>query len=152
MDPLDFLKNANSLMNSTEEAGRRSAVSRAYYDAFHYIRLYLIRESIDVPKDATAHEKLPKYLRNSGLENAKYVGQRLGELKDDRWDADYKIAIEDLRRREETSVLERFNSGTCVLLVLKADLVIRDFNSCKGKELINGIKKYITEVERGLPS
>jgi len=144
MDPCDFLKIADGLKNSCEEAGRRSAVSRAYYAAFHYIRLYLVREGIDVPQGGTIHDKIPKYLRYSGLQKAKDVAKCMQELRDDRKEADYKIALEDLKSREDRKVLERFNTKTCELLVNKAQQIIQDFNSCKGQELIQGIENYKT--------
>jgi uncharacterized protein (UPF0332 family) len=145
MDHLDFLKIAENLKDSKEEAGRRSAVSRSYYAAFHHVRLYLMEERIHMSNDGTEHEKIPRYLKYSGLKNAKDVGKRLDELKDDRREADYKIDPRDLRNPTI------FDLGKCGLLILKATQIICDFDSCKGKELINGIKKYIN-VEKGLPS
>lgn len=145
MDHLDFLKIAEKLKDSNEEAGRRSAVSRAYYAAFHHVRLYLMGERIHMPNDGTEHEKIPRYLGYSGLKNAEYVGQRLSELKNDRREADYKIYPKDLK---DPTI---FDLGKCGLLVLKASQVIEDFNSCKGPELIRGIKKQVN-VEKGLPS
>jgi hypothetical protein len=45
MDPLDFLKVADNLKNSPDEAERRTAVSRAYYSVFNCIKSYLVQLS-----------------------------------------------------------------------------------------------------------
>jgi uncharacterized protein (UPF0332 family) len=137
MDPLDFIKTANNLKNSREESDRRSSVSRAYYAVFNYVKLYLESCGINIPKDSSAHIKIPIYLKNSGLQNAKQVGKSVGDLKDNRIDADYKMN------------LSWPNSKDCIFIVLKAELAIKDFDSCKGTALINGIRQY-QKIDRGI--
>jgi uncharacterized protein (UPF0332 family) len=137
MNPLDFIETANNLKNSCEESDRRSAVSRAYYAVFNYVKLYLESCGIKIPKDSSAHIKIPIYLKNSGIQNAKRVGKSIGDLKDNRIDADYKMN------------LNWPNSKDCTFIVLKAELTIRDFNSCKGTALIDGIKRY-QKIDRGI--
>jgi len=139
MDPLDFLnKTAIELKSSREESDRRSSVSRAYYAVFHHISLYLKHCGIKVPKDATAHIKIPMYLRNSGIQSAKEVGQFVDELRDARWEADYGINLNGI------------NSKDCNLLILKVYQTIQGFNSCKSSELIIGIKQYQQKTEKGI--
>jgi uncharacterized protein (UPF0332 family) len=129
MNPTDFIKTANSLKSSREEADRRSSVSRAYYAVFNYIRFYLESQGINVPR-SSAHDKIQKYLKNSGLQIAEDIGKRVDELEDDRVEADYKLNLDGP------------DSNYCLLNIIKAQQVIQDFNSCKGTALINGIKQY----------
>ncbi len=42
MDPAKFLDLANRLICSTDEAKRRTAISRAYYYVYHYIKQDLV--------------------------------------------------------------------------------------------------------------
>ena len=138
MNPLDFLKAADILKGSPEEASRRSAVSRAYYSLFHYIRVYLVRHNIPVPNDHTAHEKIPRYLRNSGLPRARELGSTVADLKDDRIEADYEMDVAGPDR------------NACELLVYKARLGVKEFNSCKGSTLVQGIKQYLKKIREGI--
>ena len=46
MDPLDFLEVAGDLQYSPKEAGVRTAVGRAYYAVFNYVRSYLAKNDI----------------------------------------------------------------------------------------------------------
>jgi len=129
MDPIDFIKTANSLKNSREEADRRSSISRAYYAVFNYIRFYLEAQGVNVPR-SSAHDKIQKYLKNSGLQIAEDIGKRVDELEDDRVEADYHLNLDGP------------NSNHCNLTILKAQQVIKDFDSYKGTALINGIRQY----------
>ena len=140
MDPLDFIKTANSLESSNEEADRRSAVSRAYYAVFNHIKRYLKDCGIYIPENHTAHIKIARYLRYSGLSNAKEMGDAVENLRDERWDADYELGLNGPSKND------------CKLIVLKAQQTIQSFDSCKRSELINGIRQY-QKIERGdLPS
>ena len=136
MDPLDFIETANRLKNSCVEADRRSAVSRAYYAVFSYIKLYLEDNSIFISKNEV-HVKLPRYLMNSGPPLAKIVGKSVDDLRGDRIEADY--------------VFDQYGPdiNTCEKLVDKAQEAIQNFNSCKGTALINGIKQY-QKIDRGI--
>ena len=129
MDPLDFLRVANILQNSPGEAEIRTAVGRAYYAVFNHRKIYLAENGIVLPAN-NQHYKLPKYIRNSGVEEAKIVGQKLADLRDDRVDADYKMD------------LGGFNAETRDTLVGKARQAVADFQACCGPDLINGVKKY----------
>lgn len=55
-DWLEFLRLAKELAEQDDEASARSAISRAYYAAYHWAREYVIRElAVKVPKHE-AHE------------------------------------------------------------------------------------------------
>ena len=67
MNGRDFLPVARSLAGSGGEAERRSAVSRAYYAAFHASRDLFKRLGFIVPRADRAHEYLYRRLNNCGL-------------------------------------------------------------------------------------
>jgi len=135
MDPLDFLNFADSLKNSAEEAGRRSAISRAYYSVFHYIKAYLEEKGIPIPEDSTAHAKIPQYLRNAGLEEVRELGQSVDDLQEARIDADYSIDLPGP------------TANTCSLFILKAKMAVSTFDSFKGRGLVCGIRQYLARIE-----
>lgn len=133
MDPLDFLRVANTLKDSAEEAELRTAVGRAYYAVFNHIRSYLASKNVRF-ENYRIHERLPMSIRNSGGEVAREVGSKFGELRDDRHESDYTM---DKAEYE-------INTETCGMLVCKANQTIKDFDSCKCDELVDGVKAYMT--------
>lgn len=133
MDPLDSLKVADKLKSSSDEAERRTAVSRAYYAVYHHIKAYLVANSI--PDQLLGHKKLVSYLRNSGIEKAETLGEIVDDLREDRNKADYKLH------------LTIFNKKTCDTFCRRAQKVVKDFDSCKGSSLINGINDHRKKID-----
>lgn len=85
---------------AADEAAGRSAVSRAYYDAFHLAMAFLRDLGIVVPANAYAHAVAQRYLIGSGHEDAQQVGMTLASLHSDRIRADYRLddpRFEDVR-------------------------------------------------------
>jgi uncharacterized protein (UPF0332 family) len=75
------------------QAGARSAVSRAYYGAFH-IAQDLLFELATVSRGAGAgksHTLVPQYLRESQHPDAKQAASLLSDLHSDRIKADYRL-------------------------------------------------------------
>jgi uncharacterized protein (UPF0332 family) len=132
MDPLDFLIVADKLKCSSDEAERRTAVSRSYYSVFNYLKACLEKHGIRISPSASGHEQLIQYLRNSGIAEAKVSGQIVRDLRSERNKADYRME------------LKSFSAGTCSLLYDKARRAIDKFNSCisKGSVFIDGINDY----------
>ena len=130
MDPLDFLRVADNLKDSSDEAERRIAVSRAYYSVFNCIKAYLVQNRIHIPSDASRHVQLTRYFWNSGIKEAEQLSRTIDDLRTDRNEADYDM--------DST----RFNKNTCILLFLKAQKAIEGFQCCKGRTLIEGINNY----------
>jgi len=129
MDPLDFLKVADNLKDSSDEAERRTSVSRAYYAVFNCIKSYLVQNRIPFFLSGE-HGQLIRYLFNSGVKEMEQLSRMIDDLRTDRNEADYNM--------DST----RFNKNTCILLYLKAQKVIEAFHRCKGRNVIEGINNY----------
>lgn len=132
MKSLDFLHVADKLKDSSQEAERRTSVSRAYYSVFHYIKNYLTANEIYVRYPG--HEPLIQYIKNSGIEKARNLSQMMTDLKGERRKADYKLD------------LAKFNKKTCIFIFLKAKKAIQEFQNIKGKALIDGINNYKRKI------
>jgi uncharacterized protein (UPF0332 family) len=91
MNGRDFLAAANRLLRSTEEADWRSAVSRAYYAAFHVARRLLTEVGFRVPRGDRAHAYLWLRLSNCGEPQVKGAGRNLNYLRSFRNEADYDV-------------------------------------------------------------
>ena len=138
MEGKDFLEVACKLSKSTSEADRRTSVSRAYYALFNHVKHIL--ESLlgsALPSDATAHEKIYRYLHNSKLDKAEDIAQDLSSLRTIRNDADYDMKASG------------FNSNNCLLWYKKAEICIGTFDgfdSVDKKELRKGIIEYRKKI------
>ncbi len=132
MNPLDFLTVADKLKCSSDEAERRTAVSRSYYSVFNYLKAHLVRHGIPISPSAQGHTQLTQYLNNSGIAEAKILSHIVGDLRSERNKADYRME------------LRNFSAGTCSLLCDKARKAITNFDSCisKGSVFIDGINDY----------
>ena len=133
MEPLDFLEIANDLQYSSKEAGVRTAVSRAYYAVFNYVRSYLAENNISL-SNRHVHQHLYLCVKNSGVSGTRSVGQTIDELRADRQEADYEMES------------DRWKEKTCQLLVLKARLAIKEFQKYEGQMLVDGARDYLVNV------
>lgn len=89
MNGKEFLTLANDLLADAREAAWRSAVSRAYYAAFHVARLLLRDLGFRAPRADQAHAYLWLRLSNCGDAQIRVAGQRLRDLRSERNRADY---------------------------------------------------------------
>jgi uncharacterized protein (UPF0332 family) len=87
----DFLTLAERWVNGAGEAEWRSAVSRAYYAAFHEARELLRDLGFRVPRGDQAHAYLWMRLSNCGDPQVQLAGSELNRLRRDRNRADYDI-------------------------------------------------------------
>ena len=87
----DFLVVANALAAAATEAEWRSAISRAYYAAFHNTREFLTRLRFRVPAGEQAHAYLWMRLSNTGDLKADSIGRLLRDLRGRRNNADYDL-------------------------------------------------------------
>lgn len=90
----DFLVLADSLSKRADDSWSRTAVSRAYYAAFHLVRdITLMRNPDKKFEGASQHKQLWDFLKNS----ANRADQKLAEdgirLSGYRTDADYRIHV-----------------------------------------------------------
>lgn len=88
-----FLEFADTLRASDSEAALRSAVSRAYYAAFHEARRHVQRtKNVQFARDGRAHEQVPAELCARGASRIERgVARNLEMLKKARHDADYEL-------------------------------------------------------------
>jgi uncharacterized protein (UPF0332 family) len=91
MDPRQFLEVADEWSVGTREAEWRSAVSRAYYGAFHVANRLFRRAGFFVPQGDQAHGYLWLRLSNSGHVDVCETGRNLRELRGVRNRADYDL-------------------------------------------------------------
>jgi uncharacterized protein (UPF0332 family) len=91
MNGRDFLPVARMLAAGSGEAELRSAVSRAYYAAFHAARDLLDSLRFAVPRADRAHEYLYRRLNNCGLGLIVTAGRTLHSLRTRRNHADYEV-------------------------------------------------------------
>ena len=88
----DFLVLAGRLGGGATEAEWRSAVSRAYYAAFHVTRRLLSDLRFTIPRADRAHQYLVFRLSNSGEPAVEQAGRDLETLRRLRNRADYDEA------------------------------------------------------------
>lgn len=102
------------LVARNEAADLRTAVSRAYYAAFHVASDVLEGLGFRLDKGAAAHGKASQYLLNSGDTALARVGSQLSDLHGKRIDADYRLG---------NTIIETRN--TAVALVAQAHSMIQ---------------------------
>jgi uncharacterized protein (UPF0332 family) len=91
MNPLEFMQIALRL-SAGDEAGKRTAVSRAYYCVFHVALELLASCGIRFSKGIPPHDLVSRCLQNSGDQQIQYAGNMLKELRTARNAADYDLA------------------------------------------------------------
>lgn len=87
----DFLHLANSLLSGSTEAEWRSAISQAYYAAFHVARGLLLHCQFAVPRGEQAHGYLWLRLSNAGHAAVVAAGRDLKAVRNNRNWADYDL-------------------------------------------------------------
>jgi uncharacterized protein (UPF0332 family) len=112
--PDDFLTQARAWVQGAVEADWRSAVSRAYYAAFHVARDLLSDLGFAVPRGPQAHSYLWLRLSNCGHPATADAGGDLNDLQRWRNRADYDITL-------------AFSQGTARTWVRTAEQVIQCF-------------------------
>ena len=139
MDPKDFLRVANGLAKSDEAAELRSAVSRAYYAAFHVARKLLVDMGFQISKGPRAHGDVCKYLGNAGNPSVEHAGYNIGDLKGWRNQADYDLDL-----------VEYENSGSVKKIVSITEQIIEDLEQCCNgsdrDQIKSEISSYITKM------
>lgn len=123
MNPLDFISLAIRLSNSEKEADLRSAVSRAYYGAFHFSRLTLVECGIRFPPKeiygAEIHTKVRYCFNAAGQQGYVAAARKLRALRNERNEADYSL---DSRRFT--------NAATVAAIVNEARATVDDIQQC----------------------
>ncbi len=91
MNGRDFLNSARRLATAPEESDWRSAVSRAYYAAFHVARDLLAALRFQTPRADRAHNYLYVRLNNCSDAAVENAASQLHELRRRRNQADYDM-------------------------------------------------------------
>jgi uncharacterized protein (UPF0332 family) len=118
MNPRDFLTQAQRLVALTGEEDWRSAVSRAYYSAFHVAREFMESLGFTVPQADRAHGYLWLRLQNCGEASLEQLGRDLQDLRRQRNYADY-----DLNRTYRQSDAQRQVGRAAGMILLLAAVV-----------------------------
>lgn len=114
-----FLQLAQWLLeNRPTPAGLRSAVSRAYYSAFHTAKRFLEEMKVPLPKELQ-HQKIPRMLQASGDADIEATGRLLLDLLEHRKKADYELTKTEV---EKESFVR--------LRLLDAETIIAVINTC----------------------
>jgi len=114
IQPEDFLNLAESWIQSGSEAEWRSAVSRAYYAAFHKARRLFTDLGFQPPRGDQAHAYLWLRLLNCGDPQIQVAGSDLNTLRRDRNLADYGID----QNLSQTDGLTQVQSARQIIQVL----------------------------------
>ena len=130
----DFLTFAKTLHASDDEAARRTSDSRAYYALYHQVRDYLVSAGIRVTTNPDEHERMIRFLKNSGVQDAKYIGEKMDEIRRKRNKADYEL--KDLS----------FNKTTCSLYCDMTETLFNQLDSTDRQLLKNGLIQYAQRV------
>ena len=102
---IEFLTLAEEWVQEGTEAHWRSALSRAYYAAFHKARRLLVRLGFRVPRADRAHAYLWLRLSNCGDPTIQRAGSNLRILRMDRNHADYDIDL-GMKHAQERSQID----------------------------------------------
>jgi uncharacterized protein (UPF0332 family) len=117
MNPRDFLDVAGEWATGAREAEWRSALSRAYYAAFHVAGALLEASGFAVPQVEGAHAYLWLRLSNAGHPDVQQAGSNLRALRGLRNWADY-----DLSRPFPQALAIKEVAQTVVIIALLDDL------------------------------
>jgi uncharacterized protein (UPF0332 family) len=87
-----------------EEARCRSAISRAYYAAFHFAKDFLRQFEIKLNTGPSGHGEAVRYLFNCGYATAQVAARRLEDLRTIRNHADYNLEMRGLDNNRQAMV------------------------------------------------
>ena len=94
----DILRLAGKLSVASTETEWRSAASRAYFAAFHRVRILLLGMGFEVPRGDQSHGYLWRRLQSCQTTSIGVAGTLLSQLRGVRNRADYDLNVEFLQR------------------------------------------------------
>ncbi len=118
----DYIACAEHFAEGSSEAVLRSAVSRAYYGAFHEALALLHACGVWLPKTEQVHVKVGYCLRDCGDPDTAMAGQQLDVLRSRRRIADYDL--NDSRFAASSAVRRE---------ILRARQILETFDQCRTK-------------------
>lgn len=139
MEGKDFFELAQKLSQMRSEPALRSAISRAYYAAYHCC-LQLLRElGFHFSKDSSAHEKVAVYLNNAAITEIEFAGKELNYLRRRRNHADYDLILKDFQ-----------NHIVCQLDLARAQTIIELIEKYSHEpfrtQFKNGLREYYNKI------
>jgi uncharacterized protein (UPF0332 family) len=140
MDARDFLEVAWDLVGGAREAEWRTAVSRAYYAAFHTARDLLTECGFTAPQAEQAHAYLWLPLANCGHPDVQSAGVKLNFLRQIRNRADYDIQ----RALDQATATDPLHRAAEIVQVLDSLATMPEVKT----RIIDAIKVYERDVLR----
>lgn len=111
----DFIQIAAKLVAQTgfasSESRHRTAVSRAYYGAFHASCEFLRDCSVAIRRNSYGHQDTIDYLRRSGDSRASLISGMIDDLRQKRILADYRL--------ESTTFVSSSTAKDCVEVAME---------------------------------
>jgi uncharacterized protein (UPF0332 family) len=106
MEPRQFLYLAERLAeHGAYPAEYRSAISRAYYAAFHFGLILLREMGFSIVQNASAHEEVYQHLNNSGDDELAKAASKMSDLRTRRNHADYELNRHDVEEKKNATML-----------------------------------------------
>ena len=139
MDFRKFLALADRLAQGTSQAEWRTAISRAYYAAFHVAAERVEQMGFRVPrKTEQIHVYVARRFGNAGIANVSSAGSDLNDLRTDRNRADY----------EKATVITAANAADSVDIARRIIAVLDDLrkDAALSTQITEAIKKYERDV------
>lgn len=147
MNSADFISLAIKLSNSQQEVELRTAVSRAYYGAFHSVRELIENCRIAFPPKelfgADIHRKVRFCLANSGSVELLLIAGKLDIMRQERNLADYDLGT------ERFSFANGKNVRTCVQRAIQiVDALQRSQADATFSQIRETLRAYARDVLR----
>lgn len=139
MDGNDFISLAGKLVATpaADESACRTAVSRAYYGAFHVARSFLIELGFQPLGNANVHAFIQRYLNGSGNPDACRAASQLSHLHTARNKADYRLDDDEVGIR-----------SNAMLAVERAHRVVSAVENCRADDVRDAIRQAISKYEQ----
>src|SRR4051794_14520887 len=96
MNPREFQKVATGLLGHHSPAHNRSAISRAYYAAFHVALMHLRANGFTFSKSDSRHNEVSRHLLWCDDKLVKAIGSELSDFRGVRNKADYDLEVAEL--------------------------------------------------------
>jgi len=110
-----LLRVAEDLVQHDEQCFQKSAINRAYYASYHFIKKQAEQHLGFVEtRNKSTHKQLSEYLTNSSDENIKAVGIHLRNLHHQRTNCDYKLQTKLDKNEASLAILMSKNLITTI--------------------------------------
>lgn len=137
MDPEDFISLALKLSSGARQSELRTAISRAYYGAFHSARLLLEECGIRFPRKellgADIHRKVRYCLAYAGNDDTAFIVNRLSSLREQRNRADYDLTSGQFALSHSDNIKTNVRGALEVIDALRRCRVEPDFHEIREK-------------------